>query len=217
MADADNLQARIDAEFAASAQKLKDFKAEAVQAYEDRQTRLKLFEKVCGQLQHIWRPRLEMLAAKFSGHVKTTPKLTPELRQVTFDFDSQLASVQLRISASTDSDVRKLVLDYNLDILPILMAFDRHVQADFPLEAIDAAAIGQWIDDRIVQFVQTYLSMSQNEFYLKDHMVTDPVTGVRFPKYAAAATIERKGQTLYFIAEKTRSEYEKKESQAAGS
>src|SRR5262249_43322212 len=127
----------------------------------------------------------------------------------------KLAQVVLRFTSSTDADVRHLVLDYNLDILPILMAFQRNAHVEFPLEAVDPAAVGKWIDDRIVDFVRTYLSMSQNEYYLKDHMVVDPIAGVTFPKFAAAATLERKGKTLYFIADRTRSEFEKNEEKAA--
>ena len=64
---------------------------------------------------------------------------------------------------------------------------------------------------RIVDFVRAYLSMSQNEHYLKSHMVEDPVAGTRFPKFAAAATLERNGTTYYFMSEKTCSEFAKKE------
>ena len=57
--------------------------------------------------------------------------------------------------------------------------------------------------------------MQQNEYYLKDHMVEDPIAGVKFPKFAAAATLERGGKTYYFIGEKTRGEFEKQGETAA--
>jgi YHS domain-containing protein len=160
-------------------------------------------------LSDIWRPRLEVLAEKFSGRVKVSPHITKGLRQATFDFQSTLASVQLQFTVSTDTDVRKIAIDYNLEILPILMKFEPHAQIEFPLDAVDAEAIGKWIDDHIVDFVRTYLSMSQNKYYLKDHMVVDPIAGIEFPKFAAATTLEQRGKTVYFISEKTRSEFEK--------
>jgi YHS domain-containing protein len=124
------------------------------------------------------------------------------------EFQSELARVRLRLSAATDHDVRKLILNYNLEILPVLMQFDSHQQAEWPLDAIDPQAVASWVDDRIVDFVKTYLSLHENEHYLKDHMVQDPVAGVRFPRYAAAATVERNGKTYYFIGEETRREFE---------
>ena len=42
-------------------------------------------------------------------------------------------------------------------------------------------------------------------------MVEDPVARVRFPRAAAAATLEWQGQTVYFIGEETRREFEKQQ------
>lgn len=215
MAEVDTLQARIDAEFAADEKKIEGFQAKAVQDYEDRQKRLHLFEKTCEQLRDVWRPKLETLANRFGDRIKATPNITRELRQVTFDVESKLARVQLQFAASTDSDVRKLVLDYTLEILPIFIQFDGHTRAEFPLESVDPTEVGKWIDDRILEFVRTYLAISHNQYYLKDHMVVDPVAGVRFPKFAAAATQEHKGQTYYFISDKTRSEFAEKDAAVA--
>lgn len=210
MADINELLKRIDGEFAASEQKIKSFQAEHMQAYEERQRRLKTFEEVCERLQAIWRPRLEALAQRFGERVKLTPRIGAELRQASFAFDSNLAHIDLQFQASTDQEVRKLVLDYELKILPILMKFEPHAQTEFPLDAVNPAAVAKWIDDRIVEFVRTYLSLHQNELYLKDHMVVDPVAGVRFPRFAAASVLEWQGKKQYFIDEKTRREFEKK-------
>jgi YHS domain-containing protein len=209
MAKADALLARIDAEFAASDQRITNLQAEALEAYEGRQERFKLFEKACRDLPEIWRPPLESLAKKFGDLVKVTPTITPERRKVVLQFESPLASVKLQFAVSTDSDVRKLIVEYDLDIIPILMQYERHSQIELALESIDSAALAAWIDDRIVDFVKAYLSMSHNQYYLKDHMVVDPIAKVTFPKFAAAATLERDGKTYYFIADKTRMEFEK--------
>ena len=58
-----------------------------------------------------------------------------------------------------------------------------------------------------MDFVQTYLSMAENEFYLKDRMVEDPIAHVRFPNMATAATLEWGGQKYYFISDETRREF----------
>jgi YHS domain-containing protein len=210
MADISELLKRIDGEFAAGEQKVKSYQAEQVHAYEDRQRRLKTFQEVCERLREIVRPRLDALAERFGKRVEVIPNISAELRDVRFKFDSNLAHIDLRFRASTDQEVRKLVLDYELQILPILMKFEPHVQAEFPLEAIDPTAVVQWVDDRIVDFVRTYLSLHQNEFYLKDHMVVDPVANVRFPRFAAASMLEWQGKKYYFIGEQTRCEFEKK-------
>ncbi|MBS0263935.1 MAG: hypothetical protein JSS02_18495 [Planctomycetes bacterium] len=210
MADISNLLSRIDAEFAASESKIKTFQDAQLKSYEEREQRLKCFETVCERLREVWRPRLDALAERFGKRIQVTPSITRELREALFDVESNLAQIKLRFTASTDDDVRNLVLDYRLDILPILMKFEPHKQAEFPLEQIDVDAVARWIDDRILDFIRTYMSLHQNEYYLKDHMVADPIAGVRFPKFAAAATLEWQGTQYYFIGEKTRREFEKK-------
>ena len=42
-------------------------------------------------------------------------------------------------------------------------------------------------------------------------MVHDPIANVHFPKYAAGATLESGGKTVYFIDESTLREYQQKQ------
>jgi YHS domain-containing protein len=95
------------------------------------------------------------------------------------------------------------------------MRFNPHAEISFPLNAVDKEAVAKWIDDRIVEFIQTYFAMGENEIYLKDQMVEDPIAHVTFPKLAAAASLEWQGQKLYFIGEETRREFEKQKGTAA--
>jgi YHS domain-containing protein len=100
-----------------------------------------------------------------------------------------------------------VILGYNLSIIPVLMRFNPHAEIEFPLNAVDKEAVAKWIDDRIVEFVHTYFSLGENDLYLKDYMVEDPVAHVRFPKMAAATTLEWQGQKYYFIGVETRREF----------
>jgi YHS domain-containing protein len=210
MPDINTLASRIDAEFAAVEEKTKKFQAEQVEAHKQRQQRLDQLGKVFDQLSSIWRPRLDLLVKKFEGRVQSTPRIVPATREASFEFQSRLAHVRLKFAAFTDRDVQKLILSYDLSIIPILMRFQPHAEVEFPLNAIDKEAVGKWMDDRIVQFVQTYFSMGENEIYLKDQMVEDPIAHVSFPKQAAASTLEWQGKKFYFIGEETRREFAEK-------
>jgi YHS domain-containing protein len=209
MPDISNLLNRIDAEFSALNEKIKKTQVEQVEAHKGYQARLDVFSKAVEELRELWRPRLEALAKRFGERVKVTPRLTPSSREATFEFQSSLAQVWLKFTAYADRDVRNVVLEYDLEIIPVLMEFESHAEKSFPLQGIDKEAVAGWIDDRIIGFVRTYLALHENDYYLKDHMVEDPIAHVRFPKYAAAATLQQKGQTYYFISEETRQEFEK--------
>ena len=211
MSDVSVLLERIDAEFSALEDKIKRAQGERLQEHQARQYRLATFKSELETLPDVWKPRLEALIQRFGDHVKVSPRLESTSRAAVLDFESELARIRLRLSATTDHDVRNLILSYDLEILPALMQFDAHQQGQWPIDALDRRAIGDWIDDRIVSFVKTYLSLHENTYYLKEHMVQDPVAGVRFPKYAAAATVEVGGKTYYFIGDETRREFEAKQ------
>ena len=206
-----NLASRIDAEFSAVEGKIKKFQSEQEHLHKDRHKRLEQLGRAFDQLREVWKPRLELLAKKFEGKVQATPRITPSSREATFEFQSKLARVRLKLSAFTDRDIRKVILGYDLEIIPVLMQFDGHKQLEFPLDAVDAGAAAEWMDDRIVDFVRTYFSMGENEVYLRDYMVDDPIAQVRFPKHAAATTLTWNGKEFYFVSDETRREFEKQQ------
>lgn len=209
MTNVNELLDRIDAEFESSEKRLDEFRKQEIKEFQGRQQRLDQFANACSLLRGIWHPRLEALAAKFGDKVNVTPTVSPNSRVATFKFNSPLAAIELTFRAATDFDVNNLVLDYDLHILPVLMKFDSHSQVEFPLAKIDPEAVGRWIDDRIVDFVKTYLALTQNEYYLREHMVADPISLTRFPKYAAAEVLEWKGEKYYFIGCETLNEFKK--------
>jgi YHS domain-containing protein len=211
MPEVKSLSSRIDGEFAAAEQNVKDIQAERLQEYRERQKRLEQLGQVFERLARTWRPRLETLAQKFGDRVQVTPRLTPSTREAAFEFQSKQGRVRLRFSASTDIDVRKVVLGRDLEIIPVVFRYEPHAELEFPLGAVDEAAAARWIDDQIVDFVRTYLAMGEHEFYAKERMVEDPVAHVQFPDFAAGATLEWQGKKYHFIGEETRREFEKQQ------
>jgi hypothetical protein len=203
---------RIDAEIDAAFQRVEKLKTQKVEEFQGRQQRLEKLDRILEELREIWRPRLDALAKKFGERVNVQPQIEPGRRSAKFKFKSELASIDLRFAVAPDTDVRNLVFSYDLEVLPILMKFDSHDTIEFPLDAVDTAALGKWLDDRIVAFVKTYLSLHENQYYLKGHLVEDPIAKVQFPKYAAGATLEVGGRVMYFIDESTLREYQQKQS-----
>jgi YHS domain-containing protein len=205
---------RIDDEFSAAERRVESLREQQVQEFHGRQERLERFSSLLEQLRDIWYPRLVTLSEKFGERVEVFPEIAPGRRCATFAFKSDLARIRLRFAVSPDADVRHLTFAYDLEIIPILMKFAGHDQIEFPLEAVDAQALGQWIDDRIVDFVKTYLSLNENQYYLRDHMVEDPIAHVRFPKQAAGAVREIDGKTYYFLDQETLREFERQQAPA---
>lgn len=209
MANVSSLTDRIDAEFAAATKKVGELQAQRTQQFQERQQRLESMEKTLDDLREVWRPRLEALAKRFADKVKVTPNVSAGSRVGAFQFQSELARIDLQFSVLSDEDARNVTFKYDLSILPIFMKFDSHDELQFPVAAIDRDKLGAWIDDRIISFVRTYLELHQNNYYLQEHLVEDPIAKIKFPKYAAGAKLDSKGKTIYFISEDTRRQYEK--------
>jgi YHS domain-containing protein len=210
MATSKNLTDRIDAEFSAADERIQQLRSDKIQSYEDRQQRVEQLSQTFDELRGIWGPRLETLAKKFGERVEVRPTVEPGKRSATFDVKSELAHINLRFAVAPDPDVQTLTFTYDLEIIPILMKFESHDAIEFPIDQIDKETLGNWFDDRIISFVRTYLAIHENQYYLKDHMVEDPVAKIRFPKYAAGATADVGGKTYYFIDESTRRQFQQK-------
>jgi hypothetical protein len=210
METANSLIERINSEFSAAEQRWEQVRVKQLEGYQVRQQRLECFERTVETLRELWEPRLEALATKFGKNMDVLPIEERGRRAVSMEFRSKLASIRLRFAASPDADARNLVVAYDVEILPVLMKFDSHRELESPLDAVDKGQLAHWLDDRIVDFVHTYLALHENEYYLKENMVEDPIAKVRFPSFAAAATLEHEGKTLCFIDESTLREFQQR-------
>ena len=67
-----------------------------------------------------------------------------------------------------------------------------------------------------MSFVQIYIALHENKYYLHDQMVADPVSGTTFPRSAAGASLQQSGHTYYFISDETRREFERRNNNRNG-
>ncbi len=109
------------------------------------------------------------------------------------------ATVRLRIALSPGNNER-FTASYDLNIFPILMEFTQSYEETFPLDD-DEEALAGWVEDRILDFVDTYLRLETHPIYQKDNTVIDIVCGMRIPSTSATSTVERHGRIFYFCSE----------------
>jgi YHS domain-containing protein len=207
MSDVNDLVTRIEGAFSSVKEKLKRQQQEQLQAHLDRQRLLKLYEKAQARVVEIARPRLEALAKRAGERVKVTPSVSQTRRQATFEFRSDKAHITLTFSVTPDMAVENVVVEFDLRVVPVLWKFDSHAEFSTPIDAVDEAGLTKWLDDRIVGVVELYIQIHEGEIYDKAEYVEDPVANVKFPKFAAGATLELDGKTYFFIDEKTRAEF----------
>ncbi|MBX3352878.1 MAG: hypothetical protein KF684_08075 [Phycisphaeraceae bacterium] len=205
-----SLSSRIKAEFDSRAARQKQAAEDRTRQEKEHETRLAQFGKTCEDLKAVWGPRLDEFAKQFGDTISVTPKITPSLREAKVVFLTDLANMTLTMTVSANPDITKLILDYDLLIIPTFIEYDRHARIEMPLDKIDREALGKWIDDQLIACVKAYLSMQDNQHYLRWSMVEDPITKTRLLRNEAAGTVEHKGKTLYFSSVDSMDEYKQR-------
>jgi YHS domain-containing protein len=208
VADISEFLKRLDEQVAQARTRVEQKQTEFQQAYEARSERYKTFLRVMEDLRGVAQVRLEKLGERCKFEAKPTGDA--DGKSVLLNFQTPVARVRLRLSATHDTDVRNFVLGYDLEILPIFVKYNPHAELEIPLEKVDRAKVEAWLDDRLIEFAQTYVTIHFTDQYHQDHMVTDPVANVRFPQAFAQSKLDQGGKTFYFISEQTRRDFEKR-------
>jgi YHS domain-containing protein len=212
MTDIDTLITRVDREIAAEVKRQQADRAKVTQANRERALRLERYEAVAGHLVGLLKPRLDAFIDRFKAMVKAEPTVREHTYGVTLSFAATVAKATLRFVAFPDQDVKHLRLECTPEFVPVVIRCDAQPALDVPFDEVRDSAVVQWFDDRIVSFVKAYLALVRQDAELRDRLadpfVEDPVAGIRFPKYLAASSLERDGQTYYFVDEETRREFE---------
>jgi hypothetical protein len=207
MSDINDLLTRIDGAIATVKDRTRQHAQEQLQEYAERQKQLEPYEQAQARVVEVAKPRLEALAARLGERLAVTPLVSPTRRSVKFEFQSPQACITLTFSVAPDRQLKNVVVAYDLDLLPVLMQYESHAEFISPIDALDTAGLAKWLDDRIVGFVEFFIGLSDHKVYATAEYVTDPIVQVRFPKFAAAATLEHEGQKYFFIDERTRQDF----------
>lgn len=207
MSDINALMARIDDAINAVKDKAKREQQEILQDYKERQKRLAQYEQAQAKVVDIARPRLEALANRAGERVAVTPSVSQTRRAAKLEFKSPVARVVLTFSVAPDRDVHNVVVDCDLSIVPVVVKYDSHAEFIMPIDRVDAEKLAAWLDDQILKFVEAFIRMHEQEVYASAEYVEDPVAKVKFPKFAAGATIEHKGQTYFFIDDQNKQDF----------
>jgi len=172
MSDHNDLKEKIRSTLAGAATRAAVQRKDFLHDQDELKKRLVQFDTTVDQFCLVWRPRLQSLVEQFSNLVQVKPVIQPHSRESTFAFASDKYKVELQFSAGPDKDVRQMILDYDLTIIPALMKFDGHKRLELPLDQVNEEVIATWLDERILEFVETYIALQGDDFFL-EHMAQD--------------------------------------------
>lgn len=112
------------------------------------------------------------------------------------------ALTRLDIHISPSGNYEKLDIGYDLAILPVLIEYQKHDEQSFSLGSPACEEeMSRWVEEKMLDFLDTYLQLETHPMYQKENVVTDPVCGMRIPIAEAAGKIERDGRTIFFCSD----------------
>ena len=110
------------------------------------------------------------------------------------------AHTKLSLAIARSPEATRGFVTYSLEIIPILMAFHGESHLEFDPTSPDETEITEWVEGRLLDFVDTYLRVGSAPQYQRDNLQVDPVCGMSL----SAADIDEKltvrGHTYHFCS-----------------
>jgi YHS domain-containing protein len=209
MSDISHLLSRIEAAFSIVKEKAVAQQQDMLKRHQEREQLMKEYEKVQPKILAVTVPRLEAFAKRAGDRATVTPLILESRRSAQFEFRSPKAFITLTFSTAPDRDIKNVVVEYDLKIVPVLWKFVSHGEFITPIASPDYDGLVKWLDDRIMDFVEIYIQIHEYELYDNAEYVEDPVAKVKFPKFAAGASLEHGGQTYFFIDNSSKAAFAK--------
>ena len=172
-------------------------------------------------VERLLRPRVQAVIAPFP-HAHAADGDTPDgvHIQVVFDHvDRYPVKVTLMAGAMLDAERGVVSVFTHVEFVPLLSTFDRGAHHDVPLSALlgfeagDASggagshpgdewdAAGAWLEERLLGFLETYLTVETDPRYQQMGTHIDPVCCMRVQGGSAAARREFRGHSYFFCSE----------------
>lgn len=210
MAALEEFSRQIEARLVAARHEPRWQPAETVQFMAELEPRRRRFEEIAPRLvDTIVRPRLQAVASYFPN---AAPDRADRSDRSAYWFgycERFPADTKVEIAVEHDERVDNLVIHYELYIMPVFLKFDPHDKLTMPLDKVDEVAIEDWVEAKLLGFLDTYLRIDRGEEDFEDEVVVDPVCGMRISRSSAGATIDYRGHPYYFCTDECRQRFAK--------
>jgi YHS domain-containing protein len=184
--------------------------AEAAQFMAELEPRRRQFEEIAPRLvKSIIRPRLQAVASYFPN---VAPDRGDRSDRSTFWFgycERFPADTKVEIAIEHDERIENLVIHYELHIMPVFLKFEPLEKLTMPLASVDEQVIAEWVEAKLLAFLDTYLRLDRGQDDFEDEVVVDPVCGMRISRSSAGATMDYRGHPYYFCSKDCRQRFAK--------
>jgi YHS domain-containing protein len=117
------------------------------------------------------------------------------------------AHTKLSLSIARSPEATRGFITYSLEIIPILMAFHGECHLEFDPSAPNETEITEWVEARLLEFVDTYLRVGTEPQYQRSNLQIDPVCGMRISVAEVDEHVAVRGHTYHFCSARCREQF----------
>jgi hypothetical protein len=153
--------------------------------------RLDAYKRAARQLMAgVLRPRIEKVMTFFPNALLSPAEADTESQwccrfQKTAEYP---ASTKLSFFVSPDAGFENVLVTYDLEILPIYFRFQGHDQLTVALDSVPAASVADWIDAKLLGFVDAYVRTQTVKQYQLSGPFTESSSNPWLPSAVGVAT-----------------------------
>lgn len=211
MSTLQEFQSRLKSRLAAATNAPRWQSAEAEQYMSAFRPRRKRFDETATLLiKTVIKPRFESLARLFpSARTMTDDHAT---RYSCWFAPSERFPVTAKVEAVVEHDesVEHLFVRFEANLMPIFFHFQPHDRLTLSLDQVDLQQVTDWLEQRIFEFLDTYLRHDRGAEDLEEDIVSDPVCGMRLRRSEAPESADYRGHAYFFCRAECREQFQKK-------
>jgi YHS domain-containing protein len=164
-------------------------------------TRRMQFEMLASRLtESVIQPRLELLASHFSNASLIENEALGHCG-CWFGYCERFpASTKVAFAVEHDVHFEKVAVCYEASMMPVFIKLNEHDKLTSPLDDVQDGAIADWVEQRLLEFLEAYQRIDRGRDDFDDEVATDPVCGMRIGRSTAVASENYLGHPYLFCS-----------------
>lgn len=164
--------------------------------------RRRRFEGIAAHLSEtVIHPRLDTYASYFPNATLTNGEPVGH-SACCFGYRERFPT-STRVAFSVEHDVcfEHIAVCYIASMMPQFIRFNEHDRITSPLDEVSDDQVANWIEDRLLEFLEAYQRIDRGDVDFEDEPVVDPVCGMRISRSSAAASDSYCGHPSFFCSD----------------
>jgi len=156
------------------------------------------------------KPRLEAVARRFPSARAQTDEQAYRAWCWFACSDRFPVTAKLEFAVEHEESIEHLLVRYEAWLMPVFMRFQPHDRLTMPLDAVNSDQVAGWVEERIFEFLATYLQQDRGQEDLEEDIVTDPVCGMRLRRSDVRARADYRGHPYFFCSAECQGKFGRK-------